>query len=63
MVWPITGAESYVCEAGKSMKAMVEAVKLAVGQGDCWRNVAIAFIERVVLSHQISAIAGIIGPS
>jgi hypothetical protein len=26
MVWPITGAESYVCEMGKSMKAVESAV-------------------------------------
>jgi hypothetical protein len=30
MVWPITGAESYVGETGKSMKA----VELAVAQKD-----------------------------
>jgi hypothetical protein len=36
MVWPITGAESYVWETGKSMKA----VAMAVGQEDCWRNIA-----------------------
>src|SRR5216683_591699 len=29
--------ESYVCETGKSMKA----VELAVSQKDCWRNIAI----------------------
>jgi hypothetical protein len=31
MVWPITGAKSYVCETGKSMKA----VELALSQKDC----------------------------
>jgi len=37
MVWPITGAESYVCETGKSMKGM----GLAVAQEDRWRNIAV----------------------
>jgi hypothetical protein len=31
MVWPITGAKSYVCETGKSIKA----VELAVQLLDC----------------------------
>jgi hypothetical protein len=33
--------ESYVCETGKSMKAM----ELAVCQKDCWRNIAISLID------------------
>jgi hypothetical protein len=37
MVWPITGAKSYVCETGKSIKA----VELAVSQKGCWRKIAI----------------------
>jgi hypothetical protein len=41
MVWPITGAESYVCETGKSMKA----VELAVAQKDGWRKIAITLID------------------
>ena len=42
MVWPITGAESYVRETGKSMKA----VELAATQEDCWRNNAITLTTR-----------------
>jgi hypothetical protein len=38
MVWPITGAKSYVCETGKSMKA----VEMAVAQEGSWRKIAIA---------------------
>jgi hypothetical protein len=41
MVWPITGAESYVGETGKSMKAM----EFAVAQEDGWRNIPITLIE------------------
>src|ERR1700693_3336035 len=37
MVWAITGAESYVCETGKSMKAM----ELAVSRKDGRRNIAV----------------------
>jgi hypothetical protein len=40
MVWPITGAESYVGETGKSMKA----TDLAVRQEDGWRKIAISLI-------------------
>jgi hypothetical protein len=36
LLWPIPGAESYVCQTGKSMKA----VELAVAQKDCWRKIA-----------------------
>jgi hypothetical protein len=36
MVWPITGANSYVCKTGKSMKAE----ELAVPRGGSWRNSA-----------------------
>jgi hypothetical protein len=41
MVWPITGAKSYVCETGKSMNAM----GLAVAQEDGWRYIAITLID------------------
>jgi hypothetical protein len=37
MVWPITGAKSYVCETGKSIKA----VELAVFQKGCWRKIPV----------------------
>jgi hypothetical protein len=40
MIWPITGAESYVRETGKSMKA----VELAA-QEDGWCNLAISLID------------------
>jgi hypothetical protein len=40
MVWPITGAESYVCEKGKSMNAVDRA------QEDCWREIAIALNDQ-----------------
>jgi hypothetical protein len=43
-VLSITGAESYVCETGKSMKAVV----LAATQKGCWRNIAITLIDRVL---------------
>src|ERR1035438_4359826 len=38
MDWPITGAESYVRETGKSTKQG----KLAVAQEDCWRKIALS---------------------
>src|SRR5271157_1562097 len=41
MVWPITGAKSYVCETGKSMKA----VELGAPQQDGCCNIAIALID------------------
>jgi hypothetical protein len=41
MVWPITGAEFYVWEAGKSMKAR----ELAASRKDSWRKIAIALID------------------
>jgi hypothetical protein len=41
MVLSITGAESYVCGTGKSMKA----VELAAMQDDGWRKIAISLIE------------------
>jgi hypothetical protein len=44
MVWPITGAKSYVCETGKSIKA----VELAVSQKGCWRKIAISLIDQIV---------------
>jgi hypothetical protein len=36
MVWPITGAESYVWKTSKSMKAM----ELAVTEKDCCRKIS-----------------------
>jgi hypothetical protein len=41
MVWPITGAESYVRETGKSMKGR----EMPVALEDGWRNIAISLIE------------------
>lgn len=41
-VLSITGAESYVCETGKSMKAVV----LAATQKGCLRNIAITLIDQ-----------------
>jgi len=41
MVCPITGAESYVWEKGKSMKVN----GLATSRKDYWRKIAIALIE------------------
>jgi hypothetical protein len=37
--------ESYVCETGKSMKA----VELAESQKGCWRNIAFALIDSINL--------------
>ena len=42
MVWPITGAKSYVCETGKSIKA----VELAVSQKGCWRKIPITLTDQ-----------------
>jgi len=47
MVWPITGAESYVCETGKSMKA----VELAASQKGCWRKIPVSLIGPVVSAN------------
>jgi hypothetical protein len=44
MVWPITGAESYLAKLGKSMKRE----KLALCQRDCWRNIPITLTIRVL---------------
>jgi hypothetical protein len=41
MVWPITGAESYVGKMGESMKA----VELRAAQQDGCCNIAIALID------------------
>jgi hypothetical protein len=38
MVWPITGAESYVGKMGESMKVG----EMVVAQEDGWRKIAIA---------------------
>jgi hypothetical protein len=53
MVWPITGAESYVCETGKSMKSM----GLAVSQKDWWRNIPIT-VRRDSAVKLIDGLAG-----
>jgi len=47
MVWPITGAESYVCETGKSMKGM----ELADAQEDWFQDIAFGRFERKVVSR------------
>jgi hypothetical protein len=44
MVWPITGANSYVCKTGKSMKAE----ELAVPRGGSWRNIPFTLIDPVL---------------
>jgi hypothetical protein len=44
MVWPITGAESYVQETGKSMNAQ----RVSTAQKDHCRKISIALIEPVV---------------
>jgi hypothetical protein len=41
MVWSITGAESYVWDIGKSMKA----AELPVFEDGCRRNISITLIE------------------
>ena len=41
MVWPIAGAESYVCETDKSMKG---AELAGISKGD-WRNIAIPLTD------------------
>jgi hypothetical protein len=41
MAWPITGAESYVRETGKSMKGR----EMAVAQEDGWRSIPITLID------------------
>src|ERR1700681_1540650 len=53
MVWPITGAESYVCETGKSTKSM----GLAVSQKDWWRNIPIT-VRRDSAVKLIDGLAG-----